>query len=63
MQAAGFECLSFDPFPLFQNGFVTPEADVGRCDVVDALVMPVMIIVVDEGFDLSFEIARQEVVF
>jgi len=59
MQASRFECLSFDPFALFQNGFVTPEIDVGRCDVVDALVIPLMIIVIDEGFDLNFEVTRQ----
>lgn len=39
MQASRFECLSFDPFALFQNGFVTAKVDVGRCDVVDALVL------------------------
>ena len=52
MQASRFECLSFDPFSLFQNGFVTAEVDVGRCDVVDALVIALVIVVVDEGFDL-----------
>ena len=63
MQAPGFECLPFDPFTLFQNGFVTPEVDVGRCDVVDALVVALMIVVVDEGRDLGLKIPRQKVVF
>ena len=53
MQASRFECLSFDPFALFQNGFVTAKVDVGRCDVVDALVVALMIVVVDEGLDLG----------
>ena len=44
MQAPRFECLPFDPFTLFQNGFVTPEVDVGRCDVVDALVISLMVL-------------------
>ena len=63
MQASRFERLSFDPFTLFQNGFVTPEVDVGGCDVVDALVVALVVVVIDEGFNLSFEIAGQEVVF
>ena len=56
MQAPGFDCLPFDPFASFQNGFVTSEVDVRGCDVVDALVIALMIVVVDEGFDLGFEI-------
>ncbi len=63
MQASRFECFSFDPFALFQNGFVAAEVDVCWCDAVDALVIALMIVVVDEGFDLRFEVARQEVVF
>lgn len=63
MQASRFECLSFDPFPLLQNGFVTTEVDVGRRDVVQALVISLMVVVIDEGFDLSVEVSGQEVVF
>ena len=63
MQAPRFECLSFDPFSLLQNGFITPEVNVCGCDVVNALVIPLMIVVVDEGFDLGFKITGQEVVF
>ena len=33
-----------------------------RCDVVDALVVALMIVVVDEGLDLGLKIPRQEVV-
>ena len=51
MQASRFERLSFDPFSLLLNGFVTPEVDVRRRDVVDALVVALMIVVVDEGFN------------
>ncbi len=63
MQESRFECLSFDPFSLFQNGFVAAEVDVRRCDIVQALVVAPVIVMVDEGFDLSFEVAGQEVVF
>ena len=62
MQASRFECLSFDPFPLLQDGFVTPEVDVRRRDVVQALVVALMVVVVDEGFNLRFKITGQEVV-
>ncbi len=63
MQASRFERLSFDPFALFQSGFVPSEVDVGGCDVVDALVVTLMVVVIDEGLDLRLKIARQEVVF
>ena len=63
MQASGLKRLPFDPFSLFQNGLVTSEVDIGWCDVVDALMIPLVIVVVDEGFNLSFKITRQEVVF
>ena len=36
-----------------------PEVDICRCDVVQALVVTLVVVVIDEGF----EIARQEVVF
>src|SRR5258708_966909 len=36
--------------------------DVGRGEVVDALVIADVVIVLDEGFDLPFEIAEQAVV-
>ena len=54
MQASRFECLPFDPFSLFQNGLVTSEVDIGWCDVVQALVITLVIVVIDEGFDLGF---------
>ena len=63
MQASRFERLLFDPFPLFQNGFVTPEADICGCDVAQALVVALVVVVIDKGFDLGFEIAGQELVF
>ena len=47
MQASRFEGLSFDPFPLLQDGFVTAEVDVRRCDVIKALVVALMIVLID----------------
>ena len=37
LQAPGFEGLSLNLLSMSQNGFVTPEVDVGGCDVVQAL--------------------------
>ena len=44
MQASRFECLSFDPFPLLQNGFIAAEVDVGGCDVVQALMVALVVL-------------------
>lgn len=55
VQAALLECLSFEPFPSLKDGFVTPEVDVGGDDVVDAHVIPLMIVKIDEGCDLRFK--------
>ena len=63
MQASRFVRLLFDPFPLFQNGFVTPEVDICGCDFAQALVVALVVVVIDKGFDLGFEIAGQELVF
>jgi hypothetical protein len=38
------------------------EVDVGRGKIVEALVIAPMIVMLDEGSDLRFEIAWQEVV-
>ena len=45
MQASRFECLSFDLFSFLQNGLVPSEVDVGGCDVVDALVLALVVVV------------------
>ena len=63
VQAPIFDSLSFDPFTLLDDGLRSAEVDIGRRDVVQALVVALMVVVLDERFDLSFEIAGQEVVF
>ena len=57
LQAALADCLRLDPFPFSENGFVAAKVDVSRCDVVQALVVSLVVVVVDEGPDLAFEIA------
>ena len=63
LQAALLDCPFLDLFPFSENGFVAPEVDVSGCDVVDALVIALVVVVIDESADLSFKITRQKVVF
>ena len=63
LQAPIFDSPSFDPFALLDDGFCPAEVGVGRCDVVQALVIALMVVMVDERFDLLFKVAGQEVVF
>ena len=59
LQATLSDRLFLDLFPFSENGFIAAKVDVGGCDVVQALVVALVIVVVDEGFDLSFEVIRQ----
>ena len=54
--------LSFDPFSFGQNGWPASEIDVGRGEIIDALVIARVIVVVDKGGDLGLKIAGQEIV-
>ena len=49
--------LSFDPFAFCQNGWTASTVDVCWGKIVDALVVAAVVIVVDKGRNLSFEIA------
>ena len=61
-QAAVLDCLSFDPFSLHEDCLAAPEVDVGGRKVADALVVAKVIVVGDEGADLSLKVAGQIVV-
>ena len=63
LQAAILDCLFLDLFPFSENVFVTSEIDVCRSDVVQALVIAVVVVVIDEDTDLLLQIAWQVVVF
>ena len=39
------------------------EVDIGGFDVFQALMIPLGIVVIDEGFDLRFEITWRDVIF
>ena len=62
LQASGSDGVAFDPFSFQQDGLATPEVDVGRGQVADALVVTEMIVVGDEVADLLLKIAGQVVV-
>jgi len=53
--------LAFDPFAFEEDGLGSPEVDVSRSEIVEALVIAGMVVVLDEGRDLAFEIAGQVV--
>jgi len=62
-QAPMFDDLPFDPFALFDDGRCPAEVGVGGRHVIQALVVTLVIVMLDEGLDLSLEVAGQEVVF
>ena len=57
LQAPVFEGLSFDAPAFFENLPASSEVDIRRGQVLQALVIAMMIIVLDEVADLGFEIA------
>ena len=57
VQAAVLDGQFFDPVSPFDDGGVAAEVGVGGRDVAEALVVAVVVIVIDEGPDLVFEIA------
>ena len=56
LQAPMFDGLSFDPFSLFDDRFCPAEVGIGGCDVFQALMITLVVIVLDERLDLGFEI-------
>src|SRR5271156_785235 len=62
LQATVCDCLALDPFAFEEDGLSAPEVDVSRGKIVEALVIPGMVVVRHEGGDLAFEIAGQVVV-
>ena len=63
LQAAFLDCQFLDLCPFSDDGFIAPKVDVGRCDVVQALVVAFVVVVIDESPDLAFEVTGQIVVF
>jgi hypothetical protein len=61
LQAAIGDGLSFDPFSFCQDGVAAPEMGIRVSQIANALVVSAIVVVVDEGRDLRFEIAGQSV--
>ena len=51
-QTPRFDGLSFDPFSLFQDCLALSEVDVGRGEVLQALVIAPVVVMIDKGLDL-----------
>ena len=62
LQAAVCDSCTLDAFTLSEDCLSPAEVDIGGGQVVDALVIADLVIVLDEGVDLPFEIAGQIVV-
>jgi hypothetical protein len=61
-QAPLLDGLALAGFTFAQDGLAAAEVDVGRGETVQALVVALMIVVLDEGFDLRLERAGQIIV-
>jgi hypothetical protein len=57
LQAPIFDSLSFDPFAMLDDGLRPAEEGIDRCDVVQALVIALMVVVLDERFNLLLKVA------
>src|SRR5258705_4217255 len=61
-QASVCDSCTLDAFSLGQDCLGPAEVDVGRGQIVDALMIADVVVVFDEGVNLPFEIAGQVVV-
>ena len=48
--------LLLDALAIEQNGLRSAEVDVGRCEIVQALMVTVVVVVLHEGIDLRFKL-------
>jgi hypothetical protein len=55
LQAQMFDGLSLDPFTLFNDGWCPAEVGVGGRNIVQALVVTLVVVVLDEGLDLGLD--------
>ncbi len=58
LQSSLFDGVAFDPFALKQDGLSASEVDIGRCQILQAFVVALVIVVIDEAIDVRFEVAR-----
>ena len=58
LQATIVDCKLFDPFPFLQNGLTSPDVDIRRGEMVQALMQWSKVVIVNEGVDLLLHLAR-----
>ena len=56
LQAALLDCPFVDFLNSSDHGFVASEVDVDWCDVVQALVVAFVLVLIDGGPELAFEV-------
>jgi len=56
LQAPMFDGLAFDPFTLFDDGLGSTEVGIGGCYIVQALVIALMVVALDERRDLGLSL-------
>ena len=57
VQAAVLDSQFLDPVPAFNDGGIAPEVGIGGGYIGEALVVAAVVVVIDEGADVVFEIA------
>ena len=62
VQAAVLDGEFLDPFSPFDDGRGAPEVGGGRRDVAEAFVIALVVVMLDEGPDLVFEVTEQVIV-
>jgi protein involved in temperature-dependent protein secretion len=60
LQAPIFDGLSLDPFALLDDGWCPAEVGVGGGHIVQALVVALVVVVLDECLDLGLEVTWQK---
>ena len=58
MQTTFCKGVSFDPLSVSQYRFSAPKVDVSRCQVIQAFMVTLVVVVIDERLNLLFKITR-----
>ena len=62
LQAPVLDGLSFDSFPFQKDGLAAPKVDISERKIIQALVITLVIVVLDECAELVFEVTGQLIV-
>jgi hypothetical protein len=56
--ASVVDCGEFDLAPFVEDALPATEVDIGRGEIVEALMVTMVVVVIDEGRDGPFEVSR-----